>query len=122
MDSYPTPNLVVDLTIIEKSFKQLREHFPFAKIYYTVKANPKKEAIKFLSSLGTNFDIASTYELDMVLANGGSPGRVSYGNTIKRKMILNILIKKELNFSLLIVNLFKELSLKKPQDLTYFSE
>lgn len=34
--------------------------------------------------LGANFDIASRYELDKILALGCEPNRLSYGNTIKK--------------------------------------
>lgn len=39
-----------------------------------------------LAELGANFDIASRYELDKVLALGVSPDRISYGNTIKKSV------------------------------------
>lgn len=82
---HKTPFLVVNLDIIEKNFLMLREKFPFAKVFYAVKANPAPEAIKMLNGLGTCFDVASRYELDLVLANGGTPDRISYGNTIKKR-------------------------------------
>jgi len=79
-----TPALVVDLGKIERKFGELRTLFPFAKIYFAVKACPAPEVLSLLRDLGANFDIASTYELDKVLALGVSPDRVSYGNTIKK--------------------------------------
>ena len=40
--------------------------------------------LKLLNELGSNFDIASRYELDKILSLGVQPERLSYGNTIKK--------------------------------------
>ncbi len=79
-----TPNIVVNLHQIKYNFIKLRDSFPFAHIYYAVKANPGEPVIRLLDSLGSNFDIASRYELDKVLALGIKGERLSYGNTIKK--------------------------------------
>ena len=79
-----TPFLVVDTTIIRRNYMELMKNFPFANIYYAVKANPDAHIISLLNELGSCFDIASIYELDKVLSLGVSPDRVSYGNTIKK--------------------------------------
>lgn len=81
---FETPNIVVNLRTIKKNFIQLKDSFPYAHIYYAVKSNPGVPVLKLLDSLGSNFDIASRYELDKVLALNVSPDRVSYGNTIKK--------------------------------------
>lgn len=79
-----TPFLVVDTKIIDTAYDELVGAFPIAKIYYAVKANPAPEVISLLKDKGSNFDIASIYELDRVLGLGVSPDRISYGNTIKK--------------------------------------
>ncbi len=83
-DTKETPFLVLDTSIVAEAYDELSEHFPFAGIYYAVKANPAPEILTLLRDRGSNFDIASRYELDKVLALGVSPDRVSYGNTIKK--------------------------------------
>ena len=83
-DKHETPFLVVDLEKIKKKYTLLQKNFPFAKQYYAVKANPGDEVISVLKELGSNFDIASIYELDKVLALGVDPAKISYGNTIKK--------------------------------------
>ena len=83
-DKHPTPCLIVNLDIIKKKFEELRKFLPFATIYYAVKANPAVEVLTLLRDLGSNFDIASRYELDRVLSLGITPDRISYGNTIKK--------------------------------------
>jgi ornithine decarboxylase len=79
-----TPFVVINLARIRENYLSLRESFPFAKIYYAVKANPEKAVVSLLNELGASFDIASRYELDLVLSLGISPDRMSYGNTIKK--------------------------------------
>ncbi|WCL54840.1 type III PLP-dependent enzyme [Gimibacter soli] len=81
---HETPFLVVDTSIIGKGYDELTSAFPFAKIYYAVKANPAPQILSLLRDKGSNFDIASRYELDKVLAEGVTPDRISYGNTIKK--------------------------------------
>ena len=83
-DQKDTPFVVIDTQTIARSYDQLGNCFPFAKIYYAVKANPAVEIIDLLKDKGSNFDIASIYELDKVLNQGVGPERVSYGNTIKK--------------------------------------
>jgi ornithine decarboxylase len=80
-----TPCLVVDLDIVADAYRRLRAAVPSAGIYYAIKANPAPEILKLLVKLGSSFDTASVPEIDMVLAAGGGPDRISYGNTIKKK-------------------------------------
>jgi ornithine decarboxylase len=83
--SAETPVLVVDLDVIRNKYLELNRYLPYAQIYYAMKANPMNEVITMLHELGSNFDVASRYELDQVLALGISPDRISFGNTIKKK-------------------------------------
>ncbi|HRH91614.1 MAG TPA: type III PLP-dependent enzyme [Agitococcus sp.] len=83
-DTKETPFLVVDLEIIKQKYEELTTCFPMAKVHYALKANPGKPVIELLRDLGSNFDIASIYELDKVLATGVDADRISYGNTIKK--------------------------------------
>ncbi|MDM7858792.1 type III PLP-dependent enzyme [Thiopseudomonas acetoxidans] len=83
-DQQETPFVVLDLDTIGRAYDELEGNFPYAKIYYAVKANPAVEITKLLNDKGANFDIASIYELDKVLACGVKPEQVSYGNTIKK--------------------------------------
>jgi ornithine decarboxylase len=84
-DRRETPFLLMDLAIVQQHFAELREHFPYAKIYYAVKANPAAEIIRLLRDQGGYFDVASVYELEKVLALGCDPARIGYGNTIKKR-------------------------------------
>ena len=82
----PTPCLVVDLDSVADNYRKLRVGVPEAAIYYAIKANPAPEILQRLTKLGSSFDIASVPEIDMVLAAGAGPERISYGNTIKKQV------------------------------------
>ncbi len=80
-----TPCLVVDLDLVADNYRELRQAVPEAGIYYAIKANPAPEVLALLAKLGSSFDTASVNEIDMVLATGAAPERISFGNTIKKQ-------------------------------------
>ncbi|MDP3645617.1 MAG: type III PLP-dependent enzyme [bacterium] len=80
-----TPFLVVNLDIVAGNYYTLERAMPMAQIYYAVKANPSPEVIKRLVDVGSSFDVASTAEIELVLAAGAQPEKISYGNTIKKE-------------------------------------
>lgn len=83
-DQQETPCLVVDSQLFTRQLDELINCFPYAKTYYAVKANPAPELLAILRDKGCNFDVASRYELDKVMALGVTGDRVSFGNTIKK--------------------------------------
>ncbi|MDH3503563.1 MAG: type III PLP-dependent enzyme [Nitrospirota bacterium] len=81
-----TPFLALDLEQVRNKFLELQREFPQAAIHYAVKANPSPEIIQLLATLGSRFDIASRYELDLCLSQGVPAAWVSYGNTVKKDL------------------------------------
>ena len=81
----PTPCLVVDLDVVEQAYVTLASVLPLARIFYAVKANPAAPILDRLTGLGSNFDTASRGEIEMCLAAGATPERISFGNTIKKQ-------------------------------------
>ena len=79
-----TPFQLILSDVIRQKYQELREHLPYAKIYYAVKSNPAPEVITMLNELGSHFDVASIYELRKLLSLGVVPDRLSCGNTIKK--------------------------------------
>ncbi len=79
-----TPFQVVLSEVIEEKYHELEKNLPFTSIYYAVKANPAPEVISLLARLGSNFDVASVYELRRLQKLGVSAERMSCGNTIKK--------------------------------------
>ena len=79
-----TPCLVLDVDQVEANYLAMRESFPFARIFYALKANPARAVLERLVSLGASFDAASWEEIGFCLQAGATPDRISFGNTIKK--------------------------------------
>jgi len=79
------PCLVVDLDVVRDNYGAFAKALPDTKVFYAVKANPAPEVLTLLASLGSCFDTASVAEIEMVLAAGAAPDRISFGNTIKKE-------------------------------------
>lgn len=79
------PCLVLDLDVVRQNYLAFREAMPDTAIYYAVKANPDPQILHLLAELGSCFDTASVPEIEMALAAGAGPQRISYGNTIKKE-------------------------------------
>jgi ornithine decarboxylase len=79
------PCLVLDLDVVRDNYLNFARTLPDTRVYYAVKANPHPEILALLARLGSCFDVASLGEVDLVLAAGATPDRISYGNTIKKE-------------------------------------
>ena len=79
------PCLVVDLEVVRDNYQTFSKALPDSRVFYAVKANPAPEVLSLLASMGSCFDCASVAEIQMALAAGASPERMSYGNTIKKE-------------------------------------
>jgi len=79
------PCLVVDLDVVRDNYGAFAKALPDTRVFYAVKANPAPEVLALLTKLGSCFDTASLAEIQMVLAAGCTPDRISYGNTIKKE-------------------------------------
>ncbi len=79
------PCLVVDLEVIADNYRAFTRAMPDTRVFYAVKANPAPEVLKLLADMGSSFDTASVAEVEMALAAGATPDRISFGNTIKKE-------------------------------------
>ncbi len=79
------PCLVVDLEVVRENYTNFAKALPDTRVFYAVKANPAPEVLSLLASLGSCFDTASIPEIEMALAAGATPDRISFGNTIKKE-------------------------------------
>lgn len=80
-----SPCLVLDVDRVAENYRRLKAALPLARVYYAVKANPGAPILERLTGLGSFFDAASLPEVQMCLAAGAAPARISYGNTIKKE-------------------------------------
>ncbi len=100
------PCLIVDLDVVRENYLKFNRAMPDTRIFYAVKANPAPEILSLLASLGSCFDTASVAEIDMALAAGATPDRISFGNTIKKER--DIARAHQLGVSLFAVDCVEE--------------
>ena len=81
---FARPTLVLDVSAVERQYRDLSAGLGRAHIHYAVKANPACAIVERLVALGSGFDAASRGEIELVLSQGADPSRVSFGNTVKR--------------------------------------
>lgn len=82
-DTQQVPFYVYDIDGLAAHIKSLMNDD--IKLWFAVKANPLSSIIKTLDKQGMNFDVASTGELDQVLAQGISSDRILNTGPAKSK-------------------------------------
>jgi ornithine decarboxylase len=98
----PGPCVVIDLDVVRDNYVAFSKALPDTRVFYAVKANPAPEILKMLVALGSCFDVASVGEIELALAAGASPDRISYGNPIKKES--DIAIAHKLGISMYAVD------------------
>lgn len=81
-----TPCLVLDVTVVQARFDELKRLMPDAGIYYAIKANADDHVLQALHTRGSCFDVASRFEVDQILTLGISPEKLNFTNTIKKEV------------------------------------
>jgi ornithine decarboxylase len=81
----PTPFVVIDTDVVAQRYDALQGALPMADLFYAVKANPARPILDLLAARGGFFDVASIGEIEMCLAAGVTPDRLSFGNTLKKR-------------------------------------
>lgn len=81
-----TPFLVLDLKYVKENYINQKNAIDNVNIFYAVKANSHIKILELLRDLGSSFDAASRGEIDKLLSLGVTPDRISFGNTIKKKL------------------------------------
>src|ERR671928_440546 len=82
---YIRPFLIVDTAIVRGKVRRFRAAMPRVRPHYAVKANPDRRVLKVLVQEGCGFEIASTAELDLLLALGVPAAEVFYSNPVKSR-------------------------------------
>jgi ornithine decarboxylase len=82
---YARPFLILDTAIVRRKVRRFRAAMPRVRPHYAVKANPDRRVLKVLAQEGCGFEIASTVELDLLLALGVDPAEIFYSNPMKSR-------------------------------------
>jgi ornithine decarboxylase len=82
---YARPFLLIDPGIVRAKYRRFHAAMPRVHAHYAVKANPDPGVVKALAEEGAGFEIASTAELDLLLALGVPAAEVHYSNPVKAR-------------------------------------
>ena len=86
---YSRPFLILDNAVVREKMRRFRAAMPRVRPHYAVKANPDRRVIKALLQEGCSFEIASTAELDLLLALGAKVAEVFYSNPMKSRQAIS---------------------------------
>ena len=78
-----SPYILMDKEILTEKVSQFSGFGSKVKTYYSVKANPDLNLLKFIGALGVGFEIASSNELDRLLKFNVPSRRIISGNPMK---------------------------------------
>jgi diaminopimelate decarboxylase len=79
-----TPLFVYDLALVDAKIARFRAAFPGVHLHYAMKANSYAPLLAHVARRVDGLDIASAGELEMALAAGADPGRISFAGPGKR--------------------------------------
>jgi len=82
---YSRPFLIIDTAIVRGKVRRFRAAMPRVRPHYAVKANPDRRVLKVLAQEGTGFEIASSAELELLLALGVAPAEIFFSNPVKSR-------------------------------------
>ncbi|MGD0884868.1 MAG: type III PLP-dependent enzyme [Thermodesulfovibrionales bacterium] len=77
------PYLLIDKDVVKEKVLAIGKGIKHSRVFYAVKANPDKEVLTFMNSLGVGFEIASEGELQILASLGVEPERIITSNPIK---------------------------------------
>jgi ornithine decarboxylase len=92
------PYLLVDREVIREKVLTIGRNIRNSKVFYAVKANPDKDILSFLNSLGVGFEIASEGELQILASMGVEPERIITSNPVKTFIFLEQAVSYGINY------------------------
>lgn len=84
----PSPYLLIDKDVVKEKVESIGNNIKNSKVFYAVKANPDREVLAYLNSLGIGFEIASEGELRILADLGVEPERIITSNPVKTFIFL----------------------------------
>lgn len=80
---YPTPFFFTSKEILKKNYETFAGLFNNGEVHYALKANSDPQIISYLSSLGSGFEAASFFEIELLLSLQVKPEKIIYGTSVK---------------------------------------
>ncbi len=94
LNGYHKPFLLVDSSIIRHKARRFKAALPRVHPHYAVKANPDRRVIETMIEENVSFEIASSTELDLLLALGVPAAEIFYSNPVKSRAYLEYAASK----------------------------
>jgi ornithine decarboxylase len=98
---------LINLSDIERKYKQWKIFFPNIIPYFAIKSNPDVRIVSLLQRFGCNFDCASMEEIKIALKAGAKPSQIIYANPVKS--IEYLLFAREYSIELMTFDSIEEL-------------
>ncbi|GLV48829.1 diaminopimelate decarboxylase [Thermus sp. LT1-2-5] len=92
---FPTPFYAYDWAAVAARVGRLREAFPFARLLYAIKANPRLGLLRRLRAMGLGAEAVSLGEVVRAYRAGFSPGEVLWNGPVKPREALRALRGQE---------------------------
>lgn len=92
------PYLLIDKEIVREKVQMIGRNIRNSKVFYAVKANPDREVLAYLNSLGIGFEIASEGELRILIGLGVAPERIITSNPVKSPSFLEMAVSYGIRF------------------------
>jgi diaminopimelate decarboxylase len=115
IEKYNTPLYLYDKNIIKKQFDIIKKSN--AKIFYSIKANPFDDILKFFDGLGTFFEAVSIGELKKLLKNNIPLSKAIFVGPAKTKEELKFAIKN--NIFIIVIESLNEFKIVKKLSQKY---
>lgn len=80
---HETPFFVFSKKKILDKYHEFLKYFPKVAVHYAMKANSEPKILTLLADVGSSFEVASKYELDLLKSLKIPPERIVYGTSIK---------------------------------------
>lgn len=80
---YPTPYFFTSKDILKKNYELFTHLFDNAEIYYALKANSDPKILQYLDEMGSGFEAASLYEIELLIKLGVNAKKIIYGTAVK---------------------------------------
>lgn len=77
------PELIMDLDVVTQRYRRLSAALPGVTVHFATKCNPDPPLLRHLHRLGSQFEVASTPELAMLVHLGIRPADVIFSNPVK---------------------------------------
>lgn len=81
--TFKTPFFYTNRDVLRKNYETFKTLFDNVEICYALKANSEPVILNYLNSLGSSFEAASGYEIEILLDLGVDPSKIIYGTSIK---------------------------------------